>query len=134
MKFVRRKKQGFLETSAASDLAFLLIIYFLVIAGFNVNKGFLMNLPAKDSTRQILRDDLLRFEMAEDGAIIYDGNAITISRAREVIQNGLVNNPNIAVLITIDGAAHWQNVVQFVELAQDLKIDSFSFSMKRDKP
>jgi len=133
MKLIRRKKPGFLENSAASDLAFLLIIYFLVIAGFNVNKGFLMNLPAKDSTRQILKEDLLRFEMDDNGAILYDGNAVDISRAKEVIQNGQRNNPNIAVIITIDGKAHWQNVVYFVELAQDLKIDSFSFSMKKDK-
>ena len=63
MKINRRKKIGFLETCAASDLAFLLIIYFLVIAGFNINRGFIMNLPAKDSTRMILREDLLRFDM-----------------------------------------------------------------------
>jgi biopolymer transport protein ExbD len=132
MKLIRRKKQGFLENSAASDLAFLLIIYFLVIAGFNVNKGFLMNLPAKDSSRQILREDLLRFEMDDNGNIVYDGGVLAIPRARELIESGQKNNPNIAVIVTIAKQAPWQNVVRFVEMAQDLKIDSFSFSMKKD--
>ena len=92
-----------------------------------------MNLPAKDSTRLILRDDLLRFEMDGEGGILFEGDTLDIQRAGNVIQDAQRNNPNIAVVITIDGQAHWQNVVSFVELAQDLKIDSFSFSMKKEK-
>ena len=129
---IRRKKLTFLESCAASDLAFLLIIYFLVIAGFNINKGFLMNLPAKDSTRLILREDLLRFDMNETGEIIHEEEVITITQVRGLINTAQTENPNIAVILTIDGQAKWQNVVYFVELAQDLKIDSFSFSMKKE--
>jgi len=132
MNFNRKKKKGFDESSAASDVAFLLIIYFIVIAGFNVNKGFLMNLPAKDSTRLILSEDLLRFDMDEEGSLIHNSEKLEIPAARRLIEDSQKENPNIAVIITIDGAAHWQNVVSFVELAQDLQIDSFSFSMKKD--
>jgi biopolymer transport protein ExbD len=131
MKF-RRQKNIFQDSSASSDIAFLLIIYFIVIAGFNVNKGFLMNLPAKDSSRLILRDDLLRFEMDTEGNVVYDGEVIQIPRAKSIIQTAQKDNPEIAVIITIDGQAHWQNVVNFVELAQDMKIESFSFAMKKE--
>ncbi|MCL2444406.1 MAG: biopolymer transporter ExbD [Treponema sp.] len=132
MKIQRRKKLGFLESCAANDLAFLLIIYFLVIAGFNINIGFIVDLPAKDSTRMILRDDLLRFELDSNGSILYAGQTINISNAKTLIQNAQEDNPNTAVILTIDNNAAWQSVVYFVELAQDLKIESFSFSMKRD--
>jgi biopolymer transport protein ExbD len=133
MKIKRIKKYPFQESSAASDVAFLLIIYFIVIAGFNINKGFILDLPAKDSTRIMLRDELLRFEMDEEGRIIFNEQPINILNAQSLIQSAQRNNPNIAVIITIDGRAHWQNVVSFVELAQDMKIDSFSFSMKKDE-
>jgi biopolymer transport protein ExbD len=132
MKIKRLKKHSFLDSSSASDVAFLLIIYFIVIAGFNVNKGFLLNLPAKDSSRLILKDDLIRFEMDGGGRIIYEENVIGIQDARNLIYSAQKSNPNIAVIITIDPNAYWQNVVSFVELAQDMKIDSFSFSMKRE--
>jgi biopolymer transport protein ExbD len=134
MKIKRLKKHPFHESSAASDVAFLLIIYFIVIAGFNVNKGFILDLPAKDSTRIILREDLLRFEMDEEGRILHNEQPVNISNAQGLIQSAQRSNPNVAVIITIDGRAHWQNVVSFVELAQDMKIDSFSFSMKKDEP
>jgi len=132
MKFKRRKRQGFLETCAASDLAFLLIIYFLVIAGFNVNKGFVMNLPAKDSTRMILREELLRFDMESNGDIFYSDEVISVQRSKSIIQRAQSDNPNIAVVLTISSEAKWQNVVNFVELAQELQIDAFSFSMKKE--
>jgi len=132
MRFKRKKKPGFLETCAASDLAFLLIIYFLVIAGFNINKGFLMNLPAKDSQRLILREELLRFEMNEENNIIHEEEIIDIPRARSIISQGLRENPNIAVILMINSGAIWQSVVYFVELAQDLGVDAFSFSMIRE--
>jgi biopolymer transport protein ExbD len=133
MKLKRKEKPGFLESSASSDMAFLLIIYFLVIAGFNINTGFLMNLPGKDSTRLILKDDLLRFEMDGGGSIIYDGVNIDVKAAERLISTTQASNPNLAVMLSIDPQTQWQPIVSFVELVQDLKVDSFSFSMKKDQ-
>jgi biopolymer transport protein ExbD len=134
MKINRRKRLSFAESSAASDIAFLLIIYFIVIAGFNINKGFLIHLPAKDSTRLILRDDLLRFELDSDDNIMHEGEVINVQEARKIIGAAQAINPNIAVILSINRDTRWQRVVFFVELAQDLKIESFSFAMKKESP
>jgi biopolymer transport protein ExbD len=121
-----------MESSAASDLAFLLIIYFIVIAGFNINKGFLVNLPAKDSKRMILKEDLLRFSLDGEGYLIYEDELIGIPEAGNLIKSARTANPNIAVMLTIDPLTKWQRVVSFVELAQQQRIEAFSFSMKKD--
>ena len=130
MQIKRRNKYSIAETSAASDLAFLLIIYFLVIAGFNINQGFLMNLPAKDSTRLILKDDLMRFDMDSRGLVYYEGAEVSIASAEREIRIAVTEHPNLAVVLSIDPSAPWQQVVSFVELAQKLRVDSFSFNMK----
>jgi biopolymer transport protein ExbD len=134
MKIKRRTRRTFNDSSASSDIAFLLIIYFIVIAGFNVNKGFLMNLPAKDSARLILRGDLLRFELNAAGEIVYQNQIRDDAFAAGEIRSAAAANPNTAVILTIDPQSPWQRVVSFVELAQDLKIDSFSFTMKKEDP
>ena len=130
MKIKKRKKGIFQETAASSDLAFLLIIYFLVIAGFNINQGFLMNLPAKDSVRLILKDDLMRFEMDGQGSIYYEDTPLNIAQAEHLIRNAVAGHPNLAVVLLIDSHAPWQQVVSFVELAQKLQVDSFSFNIR----
>jgi len=132
MKLRRTKRPGITESSAASDLAFLLIIYFIVIAGFNINKGFLVNLPAKDSTRMILKEDLLRFNLDGDGSLVFDDQIIGLPEAGNLIGSARAGNPDIAVILTIDPGAKWQRVVSFVELAQQQKVEAFSFTMKKD--
>ena len=132
MNIKKRKRGIFSETAASSDLAFLLIIYFLVIAGFNINQGFLMNLPAKNTTRLILKEDLMRFEMDGAGRISYEGNEINIPSAELQIRSAAAGRPDLAVVLTIDPAAPWQQVVYFVELAQKLNVESFSFSMREN--
>jgi biopolymer transport protein ExbD len=134
MKLKRRGRIGFSDSSASSDIAFLLIIYFIVIAGFYVNKGFLMNLPAKNSTRLILSEELLRFELDNEDKLIHEGNVVDVAYARQTIRSAMGANPNMAVILTIDQSTRWQRVVDFVELAQDLKVDSFSFTMKKGPP
>jgi biopolymer transport protein ExbD len=131
MKIPRGKKKPFPESSAASDVSFLLIIYFIVIAGFNVNKGFLLNLPAKDSTRLILKDDLLRAELDENGTVTLQGTAVSWSEAEREIRAAISLHPNLALALTIAPGTAWQSVVTFVEMAQKLQVDTFSFSMKK---
>ena len=130
MKIKRRNKFRLEETSASSDIAFLLIIYFLVIAGFNVNQGFLMNLPAKDSTRLVLKDDLMRFDMDSSGIVSYQGEELSIAAAEREIRLAIAGHPNLAVVLSIDPKAPWQQVVFFVEIAQKLEVESFSFNKK----
>jgi len=131
MKLQRKKKPVFLETCAPSDMAFLLIIYFLVIAGFNINTGFLINLPAKDSTRLILKEDLIRFNIDSVGIITYYDDLIGIPEAESLIRSARMSNPDIAVMLTIDPLTKWQRVVSFVEIIQDLHVEAFSFSMRK---
>jgi biopolymer transport protein ExbD len=129
MTIKRRVKKKYEENSVLSDLAFLLIIYFIVIAGFNINKGFLMNLPAKDSTRIVSKNDILRYELDESGRILSNGRPVDIKTVeRNIIVNAALN-PNLALSLIISPAASWQSVVSFVELAQKLNIESFSFKM-----
>ncbi|MCL2479920.1 MAG: biopolymer transporter ExbD [Treponema sp.] len=128
---IKRPRRGFFaETAATSDLAFILIIYYLVMAGFNMNYGFLMNLPEKNSTRLVLKEDLLRFDMDSSGAVFCDGARMDFADAEKKIAASAAGHPDLAVLLSIDGKAPWQDVVSFVEIAKKLNIEAFSFSMK----
>jgi biopolymer transport protein ExbD len=134
MKLTRRRRRDYGDSAALSDLAFLLIIYFIVIAGFNINKGFLMNLPAKDSTRFVLKDDLLRFDLDASGDLFHQGAAVDMATAETRIRGLVASHPNLAVVLGVAPEAPWQKVVSFVALAQRLEVESFSFTMTGGAP
>jgi biopolymer transport protein ExbD len=133
MRFHRRRQKAFVDSGASSDIAFLLIIYFIVIAGFNINYGFLMNLPEKDSMRLILKDDLMRFELDRTGSLRYQGETVDPAAAERRIRLAVAIRPNLAVVLAVAPETPWQRVVSFVELVQNLKVDSFSFSLKTEE-
>jgi biopolymer transport protein ExbD len=130
MKIKRKKRNWGAETVAASDLAFLLIIYFLVIAGFNINIGFLLELPQKGSVIYVPETELLLFEIDEGGTIFFKGQRYNIVQAEGEIASALAAQPNLALLLLVEASAPWQSVVAFVELAQKLRVDSFSFNLR----
>ncbi|MDR0390098.1 MAG: biopolymer transporter ExbD [Spirochaetaceae bacterium] len=134
MNIARRKRPGGGESAAFSDLAFLLIIYFIVIAGFNINKGFLLGLPAKDSSRLILKEELLRFSLDGEGRLFSGGLATDRGEAEKIIRTAVASYPNLALVLEVDPQAPWQNVVSFVELAQELAVETFSFTMLEASP
>ncbi|GAB6392269.1 MAG: biopolymer transporter ExbD [Treponematales bacterium] len=129
MRVFRKKRESFDAASASSDIAFLLIIYFLVIAGFNINRGFLLNLPAKDSVKAASEGGPLRFELDGSGGIVFQGAKITSEEAERVIATA--GQPQ-AVALAAAKRAPWRAVVAFVERAQKLRIENFSFTMREE--
>ncbi|MDR2143308.1 MAG: biopolymer transporter ExbD [Treponema sp.] len=129
---IKRPRRAAIESSALSDMAFLLIIYFIVIAGFNINRGFLLNLPQKDSVRMVRKDELLRFRLDGEGTILFEDRVMDRDRAEERIRAAIAVNPNLAVVLGVAPETPWQDVVSFVELAQKSEVVSFSFSLEKN--
>jgi biopolymer transport protein ExbD len=114
---------------ASSDIAFLLIIYFIVIAGFNINEGFLLSLPARDSVRAVQPEDLLIFRLDAAGALYRGEEALSLSEAEALIAAA---GERLAMSLTVDPLCPWQPVVSFVEIARRLDVEAFSFNMTQE--
>ena len=71
-RFIRHNVEDAGSSGSLNDLSFLLIIFFIVIAGFNVNKGFLLNLPSKEKPVVVNVDDIIKCSLLSDGSIILD--------------------------------------------------------------
>ena len=126
----RRNIEDSSSSGALNDLSFLLIIFFIVIAGFNVNKGFLLNLPSKDKPIVVNINDILKCELDESGALFIDGQEIKLEALSQKIEKKLKGQPNMTFLLTINPETHYQNVIDVVAAIRKLKVENFSFRMK----
>ena len=130
-----KRKQGIridlAESGVLSDLAFLLIIFFIVIAVFNINMGFLLELPGKDSSRIVSVDDLVKVKLSGGNKIIHNGAVITVDEVEKIIADVRKSHPNMTFALLINPDARYQNVVEIVELARKMKIENFSFAMEK---
>ena len=131
---IRRQPRRNIEDSSSSgalnDLSFLLIIFFIVIAGFNVNKGFLLNLPSKEKPIVVNTNEILKCELDQNGALFIDGQEIKLEALSKKISEKLRTHPNMTFLLTINPETHYQNVIDVVAAIRKLKVENFSFRMK----
>ncbi|OHD13970.1 MAG: hypothetical protein A2086_10560 [Spirochaetes bacterium GWD1_27_9] len=133
---LQKKKRSFIdatESGALSDLGFLLIIYFIVIAGFNINQGFLLNLPQKNSTKIVNVEDITKIYLKPHGELIFDGKTINYDDAKVIIKERVRRSPNMTLLLKIYPDALYQDVVNIINLSKELEIDNFSFSMVKEE-
>jgi len=126
----RRNIEDSSSSGALNDLSFLLIIFFIVIAGFNVNKGFLLNLPSKEKPIVVNTNDILKCELDQNGALFIDGQEIKLEALSKKISEKLRTHPNMTFLLTINPETHYQNVIDVVASIRKLKVENFSFRMK----
>ena len=129
-RFMKHAPDDSSSSGALNDLSFLLIIFFIVIAGFNVNKGFLLNLPVKDKPRIVKTDDLMKCRLTADGTILVDNKNLTVEELRTVISEKKAKWPNMTFLLLIDSETEYQHVVDIIYEIKQQKVENFSFRME----
>ena len=131
MKIKTRKKRNIViaESGALSDIAFLLIIFFIVIAVFNINSGFILGLSKKNSIRIVNTQDIIKIDLQANGTILINKNPVTIPVMEENISANLQHHPNMTVLLKVHPEVLYQSVVSIIEIVRKLEVDNFSFAM-----
>ena len=129
IKRKRKKIINIADSGALSDLAFLLIIFFIVIAVFNVNKGFLLGLPQKGSTKIVNVEDIIKVILTKDNELIYNDHNVRLNEIEKIVKERLEVKPNMTFLLKINPEARYQDVVNVVDSILTLNVDNFSFSM-----
>lgn len=128
----RRRRPGIdvADSGALSDIAFLLIIFFIVIAVFNVNSGFLLQLPQRNSVTMVQVDDLVRVAIRADNTLSMDGTIVTRDEFSAAVRARRQRQPNMTLVVRIHPEAAYQSLVSMVEVARLNDVDNFSFTME----
>ena len=118
------------DSGALNDLSFLLIVFFLVIAGFNINKGFLMDIPEKNKPRIVQTEDLIKCELTKDGKIIFEEQIIDKETFVDTIGTKVEAQPNMTLFLNIHPQTPYQSVIDIIYAVRFLHVENFSFKMK----
>jgi biopolymer transport protein ExbD len=120
------------ESGALSDLAFLLIIFFIVTAVFTVNQGFMLGLPQKKSTRIVNINEIIKIILKSDNTLEYMDRQISLNDLEKILSGKLMEKPKTTLLLKINPEAEYQSVVNILNIVKKLDIANFSFNMSKD--
>jgi biopolymer transport protein ExbD len=133
MKFTRSHRR-FTEIPAASmpDIAFLLIIFFLVTSVIALKQGIIILLP-KDSSQPLVlpKEQIIRVELLPGGRVRIDDQECGMAGIGTVLSSPGSGDVK-PVLLLIDPQCAHKYLVEAVGRIQDTGISTLSFNMKKD--
>ena len=100
MRIQRRRVDAEIPTASMADVAFLLIIFFLVTSVFSVTRGIQFSLPRHDEAALSAEPEAaVLVKIAPDGALLVDNRPMALEQIRGYIQPKLQRNPTKSVIV-----------------------------------
>jgi biopolymer transport protein ExbD len=146
MKIKKRDTEPEIPTASMADIAFLLIVYFMLTTTFAATRGLDFALPKDDETPPVVeKQESVLVEIRPNGQLVVDQKPMEREDILEYLRPKLENNPKKPVIIKPDPAAPYGEMVAIfdvlrqgkekLELDQDInisiptqrEIDSFWF-------
>jgi biopolymer transport protein ExbD len=120
MKIVRREIPVEIPTASMADVAFLLIIFFLVASFYSVTRGIQFSLPRHDEAALTAEPDAaVLIEIAASGALTVDNRAMRLDELQRYLLPRLQRNPTKSVILQTSLDADYRHMTDvFDELRQ----------------
>jgi len=112
MKIDREPVDDEIPTSSMADIAFLLIIYFMVTTTFAATRGLDFALPEEDDSPPVIeKEDSVLIEIQASGELVVDQNPMPLSEVLTYLQPKLEVNPKKPVIIRPDPQSPYRHMV-----------------------
>jgi|GEM_PF-133088 len=125
MRISRTTPEPEIPTSSMADIAFLLIVYFMLTATFAATRGLDFSLPEDDENQQteIEPDDAVLIEIQPGGQVMVDKKPMEIGdQILEYLAPKLQNNPKKPVIIKPDAKSPYGYMVRVFDLLRQGKL------------
>ncbi len=132
----KRKDLGGIPTSSMSDVAFLLLIFFLSTTKFDIKKGLGIVLPAaSDNTTKKVRlknENLTKIWIDKDGIITLksggDERIVPMNKLQKTIHQIVTNNPDMVISLKTDRKSKYHYMVEVLDKLQASGAEKISLS------
>lgn len=101
-----------IPTASMADIAFLLIIYFMVTSTFAATRGLDFSLPKDDQqTPTIEKEEAVLIAIRPDGSVVVDNKPMQLTEIADYLKPKLERNPTKPVIIRPDPNAPYGYMV-----------------------
>ena len=124
----RARFSATIPTSTMADIAFLLIVFFLVTTSMTHDKGLGLTLPPHGSSTRIPSRNITKVWINAVGEIMHDQELVTLEMMGERIKNMTEQNENLIVSIKTAPDAPYEFFVDVVDEIKKAGNDKISIA------
>jgi len=128
----KRKRVGVgIDMTPMVDVAFLLLIFFMVTTVFRRPLAMEVNMPKPGDKVEVPESNVMTIYVREDGSMVYDVgkrgmNPVTWDELRETLILEADYNPDLIVLAKVDRDAKYEYMVDLLDTFDDAQMERFS--------
>jgi len=120
MRFrIARGKGPEIPTCSMADIAFLLIIFFMLTTVFKAERGIRVSLPTAASTKKLPKRNIAHIWVSSDGVISIDDNIMEKSYVSAIMGRKTEINPQLIVSVLMDKAGEYGDLSDVFEELKD---------------
>ncbi len=103
MDFGRSTNSGtFIPTSSMGDIAFLLLVFFMVTTIFREESGLPVELPRAEAGEEVNRELVSNIYINREGQISIDDRLVQVKHITDIIGTKISDNPQLIVAFKTD--------------------------------
>jgi biopolymer transport protein ExbD len=110
MKLTKEKVQATIPTASMADIAFLLLIFFMVTTTFRAETGLKITIPQVEAAEKMPARNLVHIWIAKNGLVSIDDALVSTDRISDLMGRKRQINPDLIVSVKCDEATSYKLV------------------------
>lgn len=99
------------------DIVFIMLIFFIITASFNHERGLLINHPHPEGLPPPTENPTIGFQIDGASRLYFEGRHVDIWAAEAIIKQKSVENPKAPVVMAVAEGAHLKTVIRLYDAA-----------------
>lgn len=122
-----------IPTSSMADIAFLLLVFFMVTTVLKLEEGLPIALPKAEAAQDIPRENVIHIWVDRTGKISINDMIVTVGSVEGIVAQRIRVNPGIIVAFYTDEGAPYGVMNDIMEQLKRASAVRVSFASKKEK-
>jgi biopolymer transport protein ExbD len=122
-----------IPTSSMADIAFLLLVFFMVTTVLKLEEGLPISLPKAEAAQDIPRENVIHIWVDRAGTISINDMLVPIPAVEGIVAQRIRANPGIIVAFNTDERAPYGVMNDIMEQLKRASAVRVSFASKKEK-
>ncbi len=117
-----------INSSSMADIAFLLLVFFLVTTTISMDKGIGLVLPSEGNELEVNRKNIVNILVNESGKVLLDDKPIKVKLIKTSIEKKLSKNPNLIFSVQTHPRTKYQDYLNVLDQLKEAKATKISIA------
>ena len=127
---IKKKRRPLQEVNSSSmaDIAFLLLVFFLVTTTISMDKGISLVLPSEGNELEVNRKNIVNILMNESGKVLLDDKETPVEDIHGIVERKIAGNPSLIFSVQTHPRTKYQDYLRVLDQLKEAKATKISIA------